>query len=45
MFQSYLTTLDSAFAGRAVDTTEENLQARIRGTLLMPCRTSSARWC
>jgi NAD+ synthase (glutamine-hydrolysing) len=35
MFQSYLTTLDSAFAGCAVDTTEENLQARIRGTLLM----------
>ena len=35
MFQSYLKTLDPAFAGRAVDTTEENLQARIRGTLLM----------
>ena len=35
MFRSYLTALDSAFAGRAVDTTEENLQARIRGTLLM----------
>jgi len=35
MFQSYLTTLDTAFAGCAVDTTEENLQARIRGTLLM----------
>ena len=35
MFQSYLKTLQSAFAGRAVDTTEENLQARIRGTLLM----------
>jgi NAD+ synthase (glutamine-hydrolysing) len=35
MFQSYLTALDTAFAGRAVDATEENLQARIRGTLLM----------
>ena len=35
MFQSYLATLEAAFAGRAVDTTEENLQARIRGTLLM----------
>ncbi|MEO8332695.1 MAG: NAD+ synthase [Gallionella sp.] len=35
IFQSYLTTLESTFAGRAVDTTEENLQARIRGTLLM----------
>ena len=35
MFQSYLNTLAPAFAGHAVDTTEENLQARIRGTLLM----------
>lgn len=35
MFQSYLSTLDSTFAGREADTTEENLQARIRGTLLM----------
>ncbi|MDH4235286.1 MAG: NAD+ synthase [Gallionella sp.] len=35
MFQSYLSTLETAFAGRSVDTTEENLQARIRGTLLM----------
>jgi len=35
MFQSYIATLDTAFAGRDVDTTEENLQARIRGTLLM----------
>jgi NAD+ synthase (glutamine-hydrolysing) len=35
MFQSYLNALDTSFAGRAADTTEENLQARIRGTLLM----------
>ncbi|HEY0664830.1 MAG TPA: NAD+ synthase, partial [Gallionella sp.] len=35
MFQSYLATLQGAFAGREVDATEENLQARIRGTLLM----------
>ena len=35
MFKSYLTGLDNVFAGRAADTTEENLQARIRGTLLM----------
>lgn len=35
MFQSYLAELKSAFAGSAVDTTEENLQARIRGNLLM----------
>ncbi len=35
MFQSYLSALKTAFAGRPVDTTEENLQARIRGNLLM----------
>jgi NAD+ synthase (glutamine-hydrolysing) len=35
LFQSYLTALKSIFAGRAVDTTEENLQARIRGNILM----------
>ncbi len=35
MLQSYLTTLDKPFAGCAADTTEENLQARIRGNLLM----------
>ncbi|MDO8464041.1 MAG: NAD+ synthase [Gallionella sp.] len=35
MFQSYMATLDTAFTGCEVDTAEENLQARIRGTLLM----------
>lgn len=35
MFQSYMSTLNTPFAGREADTTEENLQARIRGTLLM----------
>lgn len=35
LFESYLSTLSEPFAGQAVDTTEENLQARIRGTLLM----------
>jgi NAD+ synthase (glutamine-hydrolysing) len=34
-FDAFLGTLESEFAGRAPDTTEENLQARIRGTLLM----------
>ena len=34
-FKSYLQTLKPAFAGTNVDTTEENLQARIRGNLLM----------
>jgi NAD+ synthase (glutamine-hydrolysing) len=35
MFHSYLNSLENVFAGRAADTTEENLQARIRGNLLM----------
>lgn len=35
LFQNYLQTLAPLFAGRAADVTEENLQARIRGSLLM----------
>ncbi|MGA8862252.1 MAG: NAD+ synthase [Gallionella sp.] len=35
MFQSYLDALKTSFAGLPEDTTEENLQARIRGNLLM----------
>jgi NAD+ synthase (glutamine-hydrolysing) len=34
-FESYLSTLAQQFQGLAQDTTEENLQARIRGNLLM----------
>jgi NAD+ synthase (glutamine-hydrolysing) len=35
VFSAYLATLAPAFAGRAPDVTEENLQARVRGGLLM----------
>ncbi|KJU87422.1 NAD+ synthetase [Candidatus Magnetobacterium bavaricum] len=35
VFAVYLKELEPAFSGRAVDTTEENLQARIRGNILM----------
>lgn len=35
IFQSFLDSLASTFAGQPKDTTEENLQARIRGSLLM----------
>ncbi len=35
LFESYRRTLASTFGDRPVDATEENLQARIRGTLLM----------
>jgi len=34
-FQGYLDALAETFAGEAVDTTEENLQSRTRGALLM----------
>ena len=34
-FQGYLETLSATFADKATDTTEENLQSRIRGALLM----------
>jgi NAD+ synthetase len=35
IYDDFVATLSPSFAGRASDTTEENLQARIRGTLLM----------
>ena len=35
MFDAFLGTLAGEFAGRAEDATEENIQARVRGTLLM----------
>jgi NAD+ synthase (glutamine-hydrolysing) len=35
VFSAYLDTLAPAFAGRPADVTEENLQARVRGGLLM----------
>ena len=34
-FDAFLSTLSAEFAGTKPDTTEENLQARIRGTILM----------
>jgi NAD+ synthetase len=35
VFDSFLAALEGEFKGQAIDATEENLQARIRGTLLM----------
>jgi len=35
IFESYLAALREPFRGRRADTTEENIQARIRGNLLM----------
>ncbi len=35
IFETFLNTLDPVFAGYEVDVTEQNLQARVRGSLLM----------
>jgi NAD+ synthetase len=35
LYDQFLSTLSGVFAGRAPDTTEENIQSRIRGNLLM----------
>jgi NAD+ synthase (glutamine-hydrolysing) len=35
VYESYLKTLKDSFLGREADTTEENIQARIRGNILM----------
>jgi NAD+ synthase (glutamine-hydrolysing) len=35
LFECYLRTLEEAFEGRPPDVTEENIQARIRGNILM----------
>ncbi len=35
VFDSFLQTLNETFTGKAADTTEENIQARCRGVLLM----------
>jgi NAD+ synthase (glutamine-hydrolysing) len=44
MYQASLASLAPAFAGAAVDTTEENLQARIRGVLLMALSNKQHRF-
>ncbi|MBI1976921.1 MAG: NAD+ synthase, partial [Candidatus Omnitrophica bacterium] len=43
IFQSYLETLKPAFEGMKSDMTEENLQARIRGNILM-AMSNKFRW-
>lgn len=35
LYQAFLASLEAEFAGKPVDTTEENIQARCRGVLLM----------
>src|SRR5208283_5069606 len=41
IFESYLKSLKPMFAGRAADVTEENIQARVRGSLLMAISNKS----
>ena len=43
MFDAFRTSLAQQFAGLAEDTTEENIQARIRGTLLMALSNKTGR--
>jgi NAD+ synthase (glutamine-hydrolysing) len=43
MFDAFRASLAPQFAGMAEDTTEENLQARIRGTLLMALSNKTGR--
>ena len=43
VFDSFLTALQDEFAGLPVDTTEENIQAQVRGTLLMALSNKSGR--
>jgi NAD+ synthase (glutamine-hydrolysing) len=43
MFESFRAALAPQFAGLAEDTTEENIQARIRGTLLMALSNKTGR--
>jgi NAD+ synthase (glutamine-hydrolysing) len=43
MFEAFLAALKDEFAGRARDTTEENIQARVRGVLLMAISNKTGR--
>lgn len=43
MYQSFMAQLEPLFQGRAKDTTEENLQARIRGVLMMALSNKTGR--
>jgi NAD+ synthase (glutamine-hydrolysing) len=43
IYESFVGTLAPVFAGRAADTTEENLQSRARGVLLMAMSNKSGK--
>ncbi|XZG71121.1 NAD+ synthase [Chitinibacteraceae bacterium HSL-7] len=43
MYEAFMAGLAGEFAGLAADTTEENLQSRIRGTLLMALSNKSGK--
>jgi len=43
VFKSFLTALQDEFAGRAADATEENIQARCRGVILMAISNKKRR--
>ena len=43
VFNSFLSSLEKEFAGKVVDTTEENIQARCRGVILMAISNKKGR--
>ncbi len=43
IFQAYLDALEPVFAGRESDVTEENIQARVRGNILMAISNKEGR--
>ncbi len=43
MFEAYMAQLENEFRGRTRDVTEENIQARVRGTLLMAVSNKTGR--
>ena len=43
VYNAFMDSLSEAFAGRAADTTEENLQARCRGVILMSISNKTGR--
>ncbi|MEO0974664.1 MAG: NAD+ synthase, partial [Pseudomonadota bacterium] len=43
VFQSVLSSLEDVFAGRPFDTTEENVQSRVRGIILMALSNKTGR--
>ena len=44
IYEAFMASLSEEFAGTEADTTEENLQARCRGVLLMSISNKKGSW-